>query len=153
MVERMASMTESARQEFLAGLHVGVLSVVDPDPTRGTLTIPIWYRYSPSEGVTVITSPTSRKGKAIEAAGRFSLVAQQEALPYKYVSVEGPVVETIPCDLEDHLRPMAVRYLGDKAGNAYAEGWAKSPSTDVVYRMEPQRWFTVDYSDEVASTG
>ena len=144
----MATIPEAQRHAFLADLHVGVLSVVDPNPDRGPLTVPIWYRYSRTDGVTVITSPTSRKGRAIEAAGRFSLVAQQESLPYKYVSVEGPVVDTIPCDLDEHLRPMAVRYLGEKAGHAYAENWAASPSVDVVYRMRPEHWFTVDYSDQ-----
>ena len=149
----MATMTESQRQSFLADLHVGVLSVIDPDPARGPLTIPIWYEYSPADGVTIITSPTSRKGKAIEAAGRFSLVAQQEELPYRYVSVEGPVVEAIPCDLEAHLRPMAARYLGERAGNAYAEGWAASDDTTTVYRMQPEQWFTFDFSDEIQSVG
>lgn len=144
----MASMSQTAREAFLADLHVGVISVVDPDPSRGVLAVPIWYQYSPDEGVTVITSPTSRKGRAIEAAGRYSLVAQDETPPYKYVSVEGPVVETVPSDLEEHLRPMAVRYLGEKAGNRYAEGSATSPSTGVVYRMQPEHWYTVDYSSE-----
>jgi uncharacterized protein len=147
----MATMTPAQREAFLADLHVGVLSVADPDPDRGPLTIPIWYEYSPTQGVSVITSPDSRKGKAIEAAGRFSLVAQQESLPYMYVSVEGPVVDTIPCELDGHLRPMAIRYLGERLGHAYANGWATSTSTDVVYRMQPERWFTFDYSDETSA--
>ncbi len=142
----MAAMSQAAREEFLAALHVGVISVVDPDPERSTLTVPIWYRYSPEEGVTVITSPTSRKGRAIEASGRFSLVAQRESPPYKYVSVEGPVVETLPCDLEAHLRPMAVRYLGEEVGNRYAEGWARQSDSSLVYRMQPEHWYTVDYA-------
>lgn len=142
----MAAMSQAAREEFLAALHVGVISVVDPGPERSTLTVPIWYRYSPEEGVTVITSPTSRKGRAIEASGRFSLVAQRESPPYKYVSVEGPVVETLPCDLEAHLRPMAVRYLGEEVGNRYAEGWARQSDSSLVYRMQPEHWYTVDYA-------
>lgn len=146
-------MTAAQRQAFLADLHVGVVSVDDLDPGRGPLTIPIWYDYSPADGVSIITSPDSRKGKAIEAAGRFSLVAQQESLPYMYVSVDGPVVETIPCDLDQHLRPLAVRYLGEEIGSAYAEGWAASPSTDVVYRMAPERWFTFDFTDQMTAAG
>ncbi len=148
----MATMTSAQREAFLADLHVGVLSVVDSDPARGPLTVPIWYQYSPENGVSIITSPHSRKGKDIEAAGRFSLVAQQEDLPYMYVSVEGPLIETVPCDLDEHLRPMAVRYLGAEIGSAYAEAWAASPSTDVVYRMQPERWFTFDFSDQMTST-
>ena len=37
----MTSMTQQERQDFLADLHVGVLSL--SDDSRGPLTVPIWY--------------------------------------------------------------------------------------------------------------
>jgi nitroimidazol reductase NimA-like FMN-containing flavoprotein (pyridoxamine 5'-phosphate oxidase superfamily) len=43
----MATMSRSQREEFLAGAHVGVLSVADIEPGRGPITVPIWYAYSP----------------------------------------------------------------------------------------------------------
>lgn len=139
-------MSAEQRERFLAGLHVGVVGVTDPDPERAPLIVPIWYTYSLADGVGIVTSPSSRKGRALEAAGRFSLVAQEESPPYKYVSVEGPVVEVVACDLEEHLRPLAVRYLGERAGNAYAEEWARSGDDSMLYRMHPERWYSVDYS-------
>jgi len=135
-------MTQEEREAFLADLHVGVISIEDPG--RGPVTVPIWYDYRPATGLWIITSRSSRKGMALDRAGRFSLVAQTEAAPYKYVSVEGPVVDVRPADKENDLRPMAHRYLGAKFGDAYADNQLVEDSA--VYVMRPQRWLTVDYS-------
>jgi len=73
---------------------------------------------------------------------QFSLCAQSESLPYKYVSIEGTAMIS-PADKELHSRPMAHRYLGVKGGDSYVE----SESGDSVrVSTTPERWFTVDYS-------
>ena len=82
-------MTESERQEFLAELHVGVLGIERPDGPP--LVVPVWYSYEPGGDVEVLTAASSLKGRLAATAGRASLCAQQEELPYKYVSVEGPL--------------------------------------------------------------
>ena len=135
-------MTQDEREAFLADLHVGVISIEDPG--RGPLSTPIWYDYEPGVGLWVITSRTSRKGIALDKAGRFSLVAQTEQAPYKYVSVEGPIVDVRPFDKEKDARPMAHRYLGTQLGNAYVD--FQSYEDAHVYVMQPQRWLTVDYA-------
>jgi hypothetical protein len=43
----------------------------------------------------------------------------------------------------DELLPMAIRYLGDRQGRAYAEHSAEPDS--VVVRIAPERWLAVDY--------
>jgi hypothetical protein len=135
----------TARQRYLAEPHVGVLTVAAGDRDAGeTLALPIWYDYSPSVGVTIITSRTSAKGTAIERAGRFGLVAQTEQIPYRYVSVEGPLVEVRPCGLERDLLPMAVRYFGRELGERYAVAWAAAGGGDHVFVMRPERWRGAD---------
>lgn len=135
-------MTKDERESFLAGPHVGIISIENPG--RAPLAAPIWYDYTPQEGVWIITGPTSLKGIALEKAGRFSLVAQQEDLPYKYVSVEGPVVEVRAADTEGDTRPMARRYFGKEMGDAYIASSATGASS--FYRMQPEYWLTVDYA-------
>jgi nitroimidazol reductase NimA-like FMN-containing flavoprotein (pyridoxamine 5'-phosphate oxidase superfamily) len=135
-------MTQDEREAFLAGLHVGVISIEDPG--RGPLSTPVWYDYRPGVGLWVITSRTSRKGIALDKAGRFSLVAQTEEAPYKYVSVEGPIVDVWPADKEKDRRPMAHRYLGAQLGDAYLD--SQSVEDTHVYMMQPQRWLTVDFA-------
>src|SRR4051794_20418654 len=91
------AMSEHEREEFLAGVHVGVISIerVDGPP----LTVPIWYGYEPGGLVWIITSLDSVKARLLNAARRFSLCAQTEEPPfYKYVSVEGPIVDVGPVE-------------------------------------------------------
>lgn len=137
-------MTKQEREEFLADLHVGIISISDDD--RGPLTLPIWYAYEPGGDLRIITDESSRKARLLARSGRFSLCAQTEEPPYKYVSVEGPVVATRPADFEGDLRPMAQRYLGTDMGNAYAE--ASTVKGQIVVSMRPERWRTTDYSKE-----
>lgn len=138
-------MSRDQRESFLTSLHVGTLSVASTVDERAPLAVPIWYDYSPAAGVRIITSRLSRKGVAIERAGRFALVVQDESLPYRYVSVDGPVVETRPCELDRDLIPMATRYLGVETGAAYAEDWhSATTGDDYVYVMRPEHWLSAD---------
>jgi hypothetical protein len=63
----------------------------------------------------------SRKATAIRAAGRFGLCVQDDSPPYRYVSVEGPVVSEDEADPAERLA-MARRYLGSADGNRYVAG-------------------------------
>jgi PPOX class probable F420-dependent enzyme len=140
------AMSRSEREAFLAGVHVGVISIEEPG--RGPLTAPIWYGYEPGGEVVVITGRDSRKGRLLAKAPRISLVAQNEAPPYKYVSVEGPVTYFGDADLEATGRRLAHRYLGPQQGDAYLAATASDPMPTVVVRMRPARWLTVDYTKE-----
>lgn len=91
---------------------------------------------------------TSRKARLLEEAGRFSLCVQTEQPPYQYVSVEGPISAIEPVDLERDVRPLAYRYLGQEAGDAYIAGSAEgiAGGNQIVVRMRPERWLTSSYS-------
>lgn len=135
----MTRMTDTERQAFLAGLHVGVVAI--PEPGRGPLCVPVWYDYRPGGEIRFITGIASRKGRLLDPGLRISLCAQTETPPYQYVSVEGPIVGLDP--VGDELVPMAVRYLGETQGRAYAAG--SSGADDVLVRVRPERWLAVDY--------
>jgi nitroimidazol reductase NimA-like FMN-containing flavoprotein (pyridoxamine 5'-phosphate oxidase superfamily) len=136
------SMTRSERDAFLSALHVGVISIERAG--QPPLAVPIWYDYDPAIGVWVITGKDSEKGRALTAAGRFTLCTQSEAPPlYRYVSVEGPVTSVRPTRLEEDLRPMAHRYFGPALGDRYVENTGNEGS--LVFTMRPERWRTVDY--------
>lgn len=136
-------MTQAEREEFLAGLHVGVLGVAEGGG-RGPLIVPVWYSYRPGGLISVSTGRDSRKARAVAATGRLSLCAQDERPPYKYVTVEGPVVieEVSP----EERRELARRYLGQEQGDAYID--SVPDSDEVVLRMTPERWLTVDFGKE-----
>ena len=136
-----ATMTREEREQFLAGVHVAVLSVAS-EHGGGPLAVPVWYSYQPGGPVSVITGDSTRKAAAIREAGRFSLCAQDERPPYKYVTVEGPV--TIEEARHDERVDLARRYLGLEGGDAYVS--AVPTGGQIVFRMTPERWLTVDYS-------
>ena len=108
------TMSIAEREEFLAGLHVGVLSV--DDPGSGPLAIPVWYSYVPGGTVNVITGGQSVKAGLLRAAGRFSLCVQNESMPYRYVSVEGPITAFDKTVSDEERRALAQRYLGAEGG-------------------------------------
>ncbi len=134
------TMTREEREQFLGGVHVGVLSVASVD-SGGPLAVPVWYSYQPGGTVNVITGGSTRKAAAIRAAGRFSLCTQDERPPYKYVTVEGPVA--IEEASHDERLALARRYLGPEGGDAYVS--ANPTGGQIVVRMTPEHWLTVDY--------
>jgi nitroimidazol reductase NimA-like FMN-containing flavoprotein (pyridoxamine 5'-phosphate oxidase superfamily) len=140
------ALTRAERETFLAGLHVGVISIERAE--KPPLTVPIWYAYEPGGEVRIVTARASVKGKLLEKARRFSLCVQDEAPPYKYVTVEGPIVAIEPAALNRDERPMAHRYLGKEMGEAYlaATGGEDARGDNVLIRLRPERWLTVDYS-------
>jgi len=140
------AMSTAEREQFLAGLHVGVLSVAaPPGEDRAPLAVPVWYDYQAGQ-VSVITGRSSRKGLAVRAAGRMSLCAQDEQPPYRYVSVEGPVVIE---DLDPAERlAMARRYLGTEGGDQYVASNPDPAGENIMIRMRPEHWLSVDYGKQ-----
>ena len=145
------AMSKAEREAFLADVHVGIISI--GDGARGPLTVPIWYAYAPGGELRIVTDRASRKARLLERAGRFSLCAQTETLPYKYVSVEGPVIAIDVADVERDLRPIAHRYLGPELGDRYIEETEseREGTESVLVRMRPERWLTVDYAKQYGS--
>lgn len=139
----MPKMTSSERETYLAELHVGVIAVERPD--RAPLAVPIWYAYEPGGDIVLSTEVGTVKETVIRAAGRFTITAQDEVFPYRYVTAEGPVTAIEPAD-DPTVRAIAVRYLGEQDGNAFTD--ANPASNSVVIRMRPERWLSTDYSKE-----
>ena len=142
------AMSEHERQEFLAGVHVGAISIDRADGPP--LTVPIWYGYEPGGLVWIITGAESLKGRLFNAARRFSLCAQTEEPPfYKYVSDRGTRCVDRPLGHRPTLdsRPtpvLAHRYFGPELGDAYVAGTDEEGR--LKFSMRPTRWWSVDYT-------
>ena len=142
-------MSAAEREEFLAGVHVGVLSAVTGKTGR-TLAVPVWYSYQPGGLLTVLTGRRSRKAAAMRAAGRFGLCVQDDRPPYRYVSVEGPVVGEEELDPAERLA-MARRYLGAEGGDRYVTHNSDPQRENVAFRMLPEHWLSQDQGKGQAS--
>ncbi len=87
----MTKMTKEDREQFLAAVHIGVLTVADVGG-RAPLSVPLGYLYEPGGEIRFATAMDSRKVTLVRVVGRVRFLVQREQLPYRYVSVEGPVV-------------------------------------------------------------
>lgn len=136
------ALTREQREQFLAEPHVAALAV-DAGEGRAPLALPIWYQYTPGGDIWIMTGRDSRKHELIRAAGRFSLLVERVEPTIRYVSVEGPVVDTRPGTVED-LREMSARYLPAGKVDGYVEFASKNHGEQVILRMRPERWVTSD---------
>jgi nitroimidazol reductase NimA-like FMN-containing flavoprotein (pyridoxamine 5'-phosphate oxidase superfamily) len=136
----MPSMTKSAREEFLAGQHVGVISIARAEGPP--LTVPVWYRYEPGGDVVVQTGPGSLKYRLLDRAREFSLLAQTETPPYKYVSVQGPIVRVEDETSKTDLAAMAHRYFDEASATEFLA--SIEGETIAQLHMRPERWYTSD---------
>lgn len=138
--------TEVESQEFLAGKHVAVVSVAATDG-RPPASVPLWYEYIPGGNILVNTGASRRKARLIEQAGAVTVVVQREEPPYQYVIVEGTVVNAATPAPADVRESIAIRYLGDEQGRAFAR--AMDGMETVLFTIRPDRWLTADYSGDV----
>jgi PPOX class probable F420-dependent enzyme len=146
------AMNVEEREAFLAGRWVAVISI--PEPDRGPLTVPVWYLYEPGGDVCIWTGSATRKARLLQAAGRISVCIQDPKPPYKYVSVEGPV-SVEPINFERYVRPMAYRYFVPEMAESYLVdiGGEAGVANDILVRIRPERWLTVDYSKLESAPG
>ena len=85
------------------------------------------------------------QGKAVERRPALQpLRADGEPPFYKYVSVEGPIVDVAPAELEADRRPLAHRYFGPELGDAYVA--STDGEGNLKFSMRPTRWWSVDYT-------
>ncbi|MFE2219380.1 pyridoxamine 5'-phosphate oxidase family protein [Streptomyces canus] len=136
------ALTREQREQFLAEPHIAALAV-DAGEGRAPLALPIWYQYTPGGDIWIMTGRDSRKHELIRAAGRFSLLVDRVEPTIRYVSVEGPVVDTRPGTVED-LREISARYLPAEKVDGYVEFASKNHGEQVIIRLRPERWVTSD---------
>ncbi|MEC3954143.1 pyridoxamine 5'-phosphate oxidase family protein [Nocardia sp. CDC153] len=136
------ALTLKERQEFLAQPHIGALAVAVGNG-RAPLNVPIWYQYSPGGELWVVTGAGSKKARALEEAGRFSIMAQVLTPSVRYVTAEGPVVRIEPMTDEGPVREMAERYLPADKVDGYLK-FAESLGEQVVVFMRPEQWLSAD---------
>lgn len=135
-------MTPAEREVFLSGVHVGVLAVARDG--RAPLAVPIWYDYRPGGDLLLWMDRDSVKEKAIRKAGRLTLVAQSENVPYRYVSVEGPVVSNDGPPTREQALAIASRYFPETEAAAYVDS-VLGPGS-VLVRVRPEHWLSSDQS-------
>ncbi|GAA3807152.1 pyridoxamine 5'-phosphate oxidase family protein [Amycolatopsis tucumanensis] len=135
-------MTASEREDFLAGVHIGVLAVERDG--RAPLAVPIWYDYRPGGDVLLWMERGTVKEKLARKAGRLSLTVQNENWPYKYVTIEGPVVANDDPPTREEALAITARYLPEPDARAYVDDALGEKS--LLVRVRPEKWLSNDQS-------
>ena len=144
-------MSPEEREAFLATPRVSIVSIPSDDD-RPPLTVPVWYAYEPGGNLrffTGIGGHRARKARLLEKAGRLSLSVQHPEPPYRFVTVEGTVVdEARPPSVEAMLAVLS-RYLPPEMaeGMARQEVGRTEGNELVLFTIRPDRWLTGTFDD------
>lgn len=125
--------------ELLRGPNIAVVATVDPDGQPHA--VPTWYLHEDGE-VVFHTGVRSRKYRNLRRNSRVTLCVDVKTPPYRAVVLYGRATTEVRAD-EERSRRMAVAYLGEKAGNRYADSLRGEPL--VVVRVKPERVISWDY--------
>jgi nitroimidazol reductase NimA-like FMN-containing flavoprotein (pyridoxamine 5'-phosphate oxidase superfamily) len=136
------ALSKEERERFLAEPHIAALSVSAGD-TRGPLTVPVWYQYTPGGEPWVLTGAGSRKHRLIETQGEFTLMVQRIEPTVRYVTVDGPVSRIEP-GTDEHLVELTKRYLPPEKVEPYVEFARREHGDSVVIYLTPEHWLSAD---------
>jgi PPOX class probable F420-dependent enzyme len=128
-------MSDAEVNALLSDPHVSVFGSVDADG-RPALA-PVWHQWRDGAAY-VLTARNSRKWKNVQRNPRVSLCVDTKVSPYRAVIVEG-TAEDSGRDYGAVLREIAIRYLGESRGNAYADNSTATSEDSVVMRIVPDR--------------
>ena len=141
-------MSKQQREEFLAGTHVGILSVTGEDGQPPT-SVPTFYAYEPGGELTMFTGTQRRAPKRIEQikqAGVVSFVVQREEMPPAYVTVEAELIE-VTKPTHEQMLTIARRYMPEEHAQGYVQTELGDPDNLVtLLTFRPTRWLTSDTS-------
>lgn len=142
-------MTKVEREAFLAEPHIGVMSVAN-ERNRPPHAVPLWYGYEPGGTLTFFTGTMGRKAhktRLIEQASTLSLTVQREEFPYKYVTVEGAVVQVDRPPTAERMLAIVRRYLPVEQAQGMVQGELDNPTGLVLFTIRPDYWLSADFSD------
>ncbi|HEY6395263.1 MAG TPA: TIGR03618 family F420-dependent PPOX class oxidoreductase [Candidatus Binataceae bacterium] len=128
--------------QLLREPNISVVAVTAPDGAPHA--VPTWYEYRGGE-VVFHTGADSFKYKCLQKDPRVTLVVDTRNAPYKAVVLKGRATMEEKTD-DARLKRMAVAYLGQKMGHAYAKG--NLGAKVVVVKFRPDRVISWDYGNE-----
>ena len=145
-----------SKQEVLAFLderpRVGRLATVTPDGEPRV--VPVWFR-TDGDKVLVHTGAGMAKARNVEASGRYALAVDDDAWPYRGVSVWGTArlvdPEAAVGNLLQFMTDVAVSYLGADAGVPMGESLSDPSWPHTIIELAIERWISFDYTGSSAS--
>lgn len=121
--------------------HQGILDkrafahVATVDAEGAPQVTPVWVSYD-GQYILINSANGRKKDRNLRARPRVALSIQDPGDPYRYLGVQGVVVETTEEGAEAHIHELAEKYWGRPFD--LAEGQVR-----VIYKIRPDRVWTV----------
>lgn len=128
-------------------LELPMVSTLATYRRDGTVLLsPVWHEWD-NRGIVVCAGANDVKVRHLRRDPRASLVVYDQQPPYRGLEIRGTAVVSADAEYRALVRRIAVRYLGERLGNVYAEGATES---GVVIRIERANGElrTWDFADE-----
>jgi hypothetical protein len=107
----------------------------------GVLLSPVWHRWRDG-GFDVVTAGDDIKVRQLRRDPRANIVVYEHVPPYRGIEIR---TEAQLLAAGDAIREIAVRYLGERDGAAYADG----AGDDTLIRLEPGQLRAWDFADQL----
>jgi PPOX class probable F420-dependent enzyme len=105
---------------------------------------PVWHRWHEG-GFDVVVYAGDIKLQHLRRDPRASIVVYEHEPPYRGLEVRGEA-QLVPGGAAEAFASMAVRYLGEERGRAYAA--TVTPDISVLVRLEPTQIRGWDFADD-----
>ena len=119
---------------------VAVLATYRKD--GNVLLSPVWHEWR-AGGFNVVTSRDDVKARHLRRDSRASIVVCEDTRPFRGLEVRS-IAQLVTGDVHETVRRLAVRYLGETDGAAYAARAAD----DTLIRLEPGALRAWDFADK-----
>ena len=134
-------------RDLLDGSTLAVLGTHMKD--GHTLLSPVWHEYRDG-GFTVVILEDDVKSRHLKRNPMASVLVAEQRSPYRGIEIRGEATVSKPADILDTIRRVAVRYLGEERGNAYADT-LEGVGLETI-RLEPGTLRAWDFKDEESLT-
>lgn len=136
-------MSKEEIEAFLKEPNIAVVATVTPDGAPHA--VPSWYEYDEGD-IVLHMGPNARRYGNLKRNDRVTVCIDTRTPPYKAVIIEGRArmeEGRYEGDISTRMRRMAIHYLGETAGNLYADSieWQQT----VIARVTPRRVTSWDY--------
>ena len=139
------AMSDAEREQLLSQARVGVLSVA-AGGGRGPVTAPVWDSYQPGGPISFVTGRESRKGRALQAAGRAGFRGQSEDRPYEYSHRRSARRAGRESTWTSAWRWPAGIWAPKAVISTRRTTWIRRRAG--LFRIEPEHWLSVDYGKD-----
>lgn len=138
------SWTQEDVWAFISADRIGRLATASAEGEPHV--VPLWYEVQ-GERIVAYSRRTERKARNIAMNPRFSLVVDDDSVPYRGVTLRGraEVVSREELDPGPLIERLAIRFMGLQAGSEVGSRLGGDPEA-VTLLLHPRAWSSWDYS-------